>query len=301
MGPLPLGDDAAAIRLPRGQVAVVSTDALVQGTHFLRGSPPALVGRAATAVSLSDVASKGAVPLAVFLALVLPPGTPRRWAEALTLGAEHEAARVRAHLLGGDTKPGPTPTVVSTVVGAARADRLVGRRGARPGDLLVTTGRVGRGGLAARGLAAPPAGRAEAVAELLRVEPRVREGVALAGVASAMLDTSDGLADSARLLAEASRVQVVLEEDALPLMPGLRKVRPAAARRRVAFYGGDYELLASVPGRRAGEALRAVRRAGGTATVVGRVLRGQGAVLVTDRGPRPMPRAGWRPFGRATS
>jgi thiamine-monophosphate kinase len=292
-GALPLGDDAAAVALPRGTVPVVTTDALVEGTHFLPRSPPGRIGSAASAVSLSDVAAKGASPLAVFLAVIVPRGTDRRWAEALVRGAERTAARFGAHLLGGDTKPGPVRTVVSTVVGAAPADRLVGRTGARAGDVLGTTGVVGRGGLAARQLARHRSG--PALAAMLRLEPRVREGVALAPYARAMLDTSDGLAESSRLLAEASRVRLVLDERRLPLAPGLARL-PTRARRAAAFYGGDYELLAAIPPERWIAAARAVRGVGGRLSAIGRVEAGTGAFLNERLKTVPLPPAGWQPF-----
>jgi len=297
-GLLPLGDDAAAVSLPRGTVPVVSTDALVEGTHFLRSSPPPLVGRAASAVSLSDVAAKGAAPVAIFLALIVPRGSPRGWAEEVVRAAEAEGARFGAHVIGGDTKPGPVRAVVSTVLGAAQASSLVGRRGARPGDVLVTTGEVGRGGVAALALSAHGRRRGQAVADLLRVNPRVREGQVLARYAHAMLDTSDGLAESARLLASASRVRLLVDEAALPLPVALRKVRSAARRRAAAFYGGDYELLAAVPPGRLPSAIKAVRRAGGRLTAVGSVVRGGGAFVRTAHGEELMPEAGWSPFGR---
>jgi len=297
-GRLPLGDDAAAVPLRPGEVAVVSTDAVVEGTHFLPGSPARSVGRAASAVSLSDVAAKGARPLAVFLAIVVPRGTPARWAQELVRGAEGEAAEFGAHVLGGDTKPGPVRTVVSTVVGGARPAELVGRTGARPGEVLVTTGQVGRGGAAAAGLHGRGPLSARAVVELLHVRPRVREGRALGRFASAMLDTSDGLAESARLLAAASRVRLIVEERALPLVPSLRRLAPGRRRNTAAFYGGDYELLATVPRARLPDAARAVRAAGGTLTPVGHVVRGRGALLLTGRRLEPMPRSRWRPFGR---
>ena len=295
--PLPLGDDAAAVALPARSVAVVSTDALVEGTHFLRSSSPRSVGRAASAVSLSDVAAKGAAPLAVFLALVLPRGSPQAWAEQVVHAAEAEAARFGAHVLGGDTKPGPRRAVVSTVVGAAPPARLVGRVGARPGDLLVTTGEVGRGGAVARALRSRGPARRRAVAGLLRVTPRVREGLVLARHAHAALDTSDGIAESARLLAAASRVRLLVEEDRLPLLPSLRKIRSTRARRAAAFYGGDYELLAAIPPGHLSAAEREVRAVGGRLTRVGVVERGRDAFLLTRDGRRPMPGAGWRPFG----
>lgn len=296
VGTLPLGDDAAALRAPPGTQAIVSTDALVEGTHFVRGSSPGAVGAAATAVSLSDLAAKGAAPAAVLLALILPPRTPARWAERLVLGAERRASAFGAHVVGGDTKSGPRPAVVSVALGWTRAP--VGRSGARAGDRLVTTGVVGRGGAAALGLRATGPARLRAGQRLLRVTPRVREGRALARHAHAMLDTSDGIAESVRLLAAASRVRAVLDEERLPLAAGLRRLRPGP-RRAAAFYGGDYELLAAVPPGRLAAAVRAVRSVGGRLTAVGHVEPGRGAVLAAAAGRRPMPRAGWDPFGVA--
>jgi thiamine-monophosphate kinase len=301
-GLLPLGDDAAALRVPRGRVAVVSTDSLIEGTHFLPDSPPARVGAAAANVSLSDVAAKGAQPAALLLALIIPPGTPRRWAEELVRGADRAGALAGAPLVGGDTKPGPTRTVVSTVLGWGRADRLSPRGAARPGDLLVTTGTVGRGGLAARKLGrvrTHSRARRKALVDLLEIHPRVREGLALGPFTHALMDTSDGLADSSSILAKASRCRVTVEESRLPLAPGLRAAaRTPAERRSIAFFGGDYELLGTIPPALALPARGAVRRVGGRLTVIGRVERGSGAWLEVDGRSRPMPAGGWRPFGR---
>jgi len=296
-GLLPLGDDAAALRPPVGSVAVLTTDSLVEGTHFLPGSPPGRVGSAAVAVSLSDLAAKGARPSAVLLAVIVPPGTPRVWAQALAAGAERTAARFGASLVGGDTKPGPVRTVVSSALGWGRPSRLAPRSGAHEGDLLVTTGVVGRGGVAAARLPTHGQPTTSALAALLDVRPRVREGQVLARWAHAMLDTSDGLAEATRLLAEASRVRVVVEEHRLPFAPGLaRLARSPAGRRTLAFFGGDYELLATLKPsdlRRAGTAVRGV---GGRLARIGRVERGAGAWLVTARGLTPMPGPGWVPF-----
>ncbi|HTP54317.1 MAG TPA: thiamine-phosphate kinase [Thermoplasmata archaeon] len=297
-GPLPLGDDAAALAPPRGRVAVVTTDSLVEGTHFLRSSPARAVGRAAAAVSLSDLAAKGAAPAGVLLAVIVPPATPERWAREVVAGSETLAASFGAHVIGGDTKAGPVRTVVGTALGWGRADRLAPRSGGRIGDVLVTTGTVGRGGAAfARGARRPGP---RAWAELLDVRPRVREGVALSRWAHAMLDTSDGIAESARLLAAASGVRVLVDEAALPLAPGVAATRGRPEdRRAVAFYGGDYELLAALPRSTLPAAVRAVRSFGGRLTPIGRLARGRGAFLVTGASTEPMPPAGWDPFAPA--
>lgn len=301
-GLLPLGDDAAAIRPPPGTVAVLSIDSLVEGTHFRSTSPPDRIGAAAAAVSLSDLAAKGAEPTALLLAIVVPPGTPQAWAEAVTRGAERTARRFGMALVGGDTKPGPVRTVVSSVVGWAREGSLAPRSGARPGDLLATTGTVGRGGTAAAHLLAAKRPGRHALVEMLDVRPRVREGAVLARWAHAMLDTSDGLAEAARLLSEASRVRVEVDWGRLPLAPSLRDQGLSAAKQRWrAFYGGDYELLLALPERLFPTAQKAVRRAGGRLTQIGRVARGRGAWLRSGGRVRQMPPAGWRPFGRGTA
>jgi thiamine-monophosphate kinase len=298
-GLLPLGDDAAALRPPSGQVAVLTTDALVEGTHFLRRSPPARIGAAAAGVNLSDLAAKGARPAALLLAIVVPPGTPSAWAVAVTLAAERTCERFGARIVGGDTKPGPVRAVVGFAVGWGRPGRLAPRTGARPGDALATTGYVGRGGVAAARLGSARPANSRVLAALLEVSPRVEEGRALARWAHAMLDTSDGVAEASRLLAQASGVRVLVEEDRLPLRPELRRRRFSSARRRaIAFFGGDYELLVALAPSDLARAERAVHARGGRLTRIGRIDTGRGAWLAHGARTEPMPRAGWRPFER---
>lgn len=301
-GLLPLGDDAAALRPPPGRVALLSTDTLVEGTHFLAGSPPAAVGAAAAAVSLSDVAAKGARPKGILLALILPVGSDRSWAESVVRGAERLGARFGAHVVGGDTKPGPMRAVVSTVLGWGDPGRLVPRSGARPGDLVGTTGEVGRGGLAAARLARAGNPSRRILVDLLDVRPRVREGIALAPFSHAMIDTSDGIAEASQLLSRSSRVRLEVEEGRLPLARGVRSLaRTVEAVRAIAFYGGDYELLATLPPEAWRAAARAVRRSGGRLTRIGRVVRGSGAWLGSAGTLVRMPPAGWQPFAPALS
>lgn len=294
--PLPLGDDATALEPPPGQVVVVSVDAFVQGYHFLTRTPADRVGHAAAAAGMSDLAAKGAEPRAILLAIIAPPGTSQRWAERLIVGAEQAAVRFGAHVVGGDTKPGATRMVVGTALGWAPRTQLVARSGARTGDTLVTTGTVGRGGALSRALSARDARRERAVAALLDLSPRVREGRALRRFATAMLDTSDGLAESCRILAEASDVGLVVNERKLPWDRRIARL-PPARRRTVAFYGGDYELLATIPPSRVGAARRSVERLGSPLTPIGTVVRGRGATLRLDGATIPMPRGGWQPFG----
>ncbi|HTT25635.1 MAG TPA: thiamine-phosphate kinase [Thermoplasmata archaeon] len=296
-GRLPLGDDCAALPLGGGRVALLTTDALVEWTHFLPRSPPGLIGEAAANASLSDLAAKGGTPVALTLDLLLPAETPASWARQVVRGADRAMRRFGGAVVGGDTKVSRTPTVVGTALGIGRADRLAPRSGARPGDRLAVTGKVGRGGVAyQRFTSRGPEDRA-ALAGLLRIAPRLAEGAALVRFAHAVLDTSDGLADGARRIAEGSRVEVVVDAASLPLAPPLRATEDGDVPE-LAFFGGDYELLAAVPPGRFAAARRAVAAAGGRLTDIGEVRRGSKALLRNTAGVEAtMPSMGWRPFG----
>ncbi|MCI4354652.1 MAG: thiamine-phosphate kinase [Thermoplasmata archaeon] len=242
------------------------------------------------------MAAKGGRPVAFLLDLLVPPGTSENWARAVVDGAETQLARFGAHIVGGDTKPSPRASVIGTLVGTARRNRLAPRTDALPGDLVVTTGTVGRGGLALLGWDRAKTSKA-ARDRLLRVRPRVPEGPRLARWAHAMLDTSDGLADSARLLAAASGVRIIVEAERLPIDPGLRRAVPDPAERlRHAFLGGDYELLATVAPESFPAARATLRRLGCPLTEIGSVEAGTGAWLKQEGPRRPMPEGGWRPF-----
>lgn len=294
-GLLPVGDDVAALPLSGRRVALLTTDALSEGTHFKRESDPEAIGRAAAAVSLSDLASKGGEPVAGLLDLLVPPGTPARWAEGVVRGAEAMGRRYGAPLVGGDTKPARGRSVVGTYLGFGRRDRLAPRHGARPGDWLVVTGAVGSGGAAALGLRASRVG-SEALNRLLDIRPRVAEGRALVRWAHAMTDTSDGLAAAAHLVSEASGCRLLIEADWIPWDSRLTET-PATDRAAVGFYGGDYELFAALPRATVAAARRALRALGTDLTVVGIALRGRGALWrQPGKRPRPLPPAGWDPF-----
>jgi len=290
------GDDAAVVEPVRGALEVWTTDALVDGVHFDRAFvPPKAIGHRALAANLSDLAAMGARPRAALLSLALPGALPLEAFDGIIDGM---LALARAHgvaLVGGNITSTPGPlTVDITAVGSVHRRRLLTRAGARPGDEVFVTGRLGE---AAAGLELlrrdGHAASRDRVARYLHPEPRVRAGRLLgaARVASSCVDLSDGLADGIRQIAEASSVGIVVDGKAVPLAPhpgGDAHGRGALDR---ALRGGDdYELLFTV--RRAhGRRLRALIGQLGDLPItrIGAVTRGRDLQLHEDGDTRPLP------------
>jgi thiamine-monophosphate kinase len=307
---LGIGDDAAVIEPERGMVQVITTDALVECVHFRRDwTAPAAIGHKALAVNLSDLAAMGATPRAALLSLALPADFPIADFDALVGGFATLAGESRVALIGGNLTRSPGPLVVDvTAIGYARRRRVLRRDTARPGDDLCVTGAPGQ---AAAGLAMLAAGvprahltpAAEAcVARYERPDARwpIASTVARSGGAAAAMDLSDGLADAARQMAEASGIGVVIDAAAVPIAQGVTDWTAEHGDRTaldMTLAGGDdYELVFAVAPRRRRRFRAAVHRhAGVPVTSVGRFVKAPGAWIERDGQRRPLP-AGFSHF-----
>ncbi len=296
-GAMDLRDDAALLTPPPGRQLVLTVDAMVAGVHFLPDDPPDLVGRKLLRVNLSDLAAKGAVPLGYLMTVSTPKGTPDAWFAGFAAGLARDQAEFGVTLLGGDTTSTPGPVSLSlTIIGHVAPGTAVHRFGASAGDEIWVTGTIGDGAL---GLAVAQGRLADASGFLLdryRL-PQPRVGLALAGIASAAMDVSDGLVQDLGHICRASGLAAELRADRVPLSHAARTAGPAWLETCLTG-GDDYELLLAVPPART-DALRAeAARAGMTVTRVGHFHSGPPEVMLRLSGGEALAvsKGGWSHF-----
>jgi thiamine-monophosphate kinase len=283
-----IGDDAAVLRPRAGEDVVVSTDALVESVHFrFENQSCRNIGRRALVANLSDLAAMGARPIGFTLALAAPAELPLRRVDELLAGLLLEAAEHACPLVGGNVSAARETSLTITVIGAVARGRALTRSGARVGDRLCVTGRLG-----AAALALAKAARTGAKIRQLPT-PRLHAGAALARIAAvtACIDLSDGLlADAGQLLASHG-LAAAIDPAAVP-----RPARFAAACARLGLDpdrlllegGEDYELLFAVRGA-SPSASALQRRLGVEVSEIGRVVDAHGA-------PGGSVPPGWRHF-----
>jgi len=290
---LGIGDDCALLQPSPGHQLAISSDMLVEGRHFFADVNPEALGHKALAVNLSDLAAMGARPLGFTLALALPQADDA-WLAALARGLFALAEAQACPLVGGDTTRGPL-NICITVFGEVLPDRTLRRDAAQPGDDVYVSGRTGEARLALQWLLGTPWARAavgpqlpESLrARLERPTPRLALGQALAGVAHAALDLSDGLCGDLGHILAASGVGASLVTDTLPLAPALHHLPPVQRLMCLLAGGDDYELLFTAPAS-ARAAVHAAAQASGTpVTCIGRIEAAPGLRLFDAQG-RPV-------------
>jgi len=295
---LGVGDDAALLEVPAGQVLVAATDTLVEGRHFLPGAPPESVGHQALAVNLSDLAAMGAAPAWALLSLSLPSSEPA-WLEGFARGLHALAERTGVALVGGDTVRGPR-VITMQVLGLVPAALALRRAGARPGDGVYVSGTLGDAAAGLELLRGAGGGASDADSPLVRryqfAEPRLELGIALRAIAGAAMDVSDGLLGDLGKLCAASGVGALVQLERLPLSAALVARFDAATAERLALGGGDdYELVFTVPPS-AKRRLETALADGVSITRIGEIVSGNGVRCLRDGRPVDAEIAGYDHF-----
>lgn len=244
-----IGDDAALLRPPTGQLLAVTSDLLVSGVHFLPDVEPRSLGHKALAVNLSDLAAMGAEPAWFLLNLVLPEADAR-WLERFCGGMFDLARAYNVQLVGGDTSRGPLVIGIEAH-GFVPESAALRRSGAKTGDRIYVTGTLGDAAVALRHRLGKQRlsedDFAVVVERLDRPTPRVREGMALRGLAHGAIDISDGLVADLGHILELSHVGARIFLDKIPVSPVCRAHINKFGWEAALAMGDDYELCFTVP------------------------------------------------------
>ncbi len=292
-GAFGLLDDAGRLDVSPDFDLVVTTDMIACKVHFLPRDPPFSVAQKALRVNVSDLAAKGAEPLAYVISFGISSEIEEGWLADFVRGLKADHARFGLRLLGGDTVRVPDGPIISvTAHGLAPKGRMVHRSGGRPGDLLYVSGLIGAGavGLALlKGEAGPwdalPHARRDALIAHYHVpQPRVELAPLLVAYASAAMDISDGLIGDCDKLAAASGCSADIEVEHVPLAEGLGATDDPALLARLITGGDDYEILAAVPPEKAPGFESAAEEAGVPMSRIGVLKAESAAPRVTWRG-----------------
>ena len=277
---------------------VVTTDVLNAKTHVPPGATPEQVGWYSVASNLSDIAASGARPLGFLAALSLPGSLDLEYLRGLARGMDACAREFGIAVLGGDTKEADAVSIAGTAFGRVARSKILLRRGARKGDAVVVTGELGRSAWAADQLRADPSSP-RALDVLLRPYPRIAEGTRFSesGGVTSCIDISDGLGVTLAELGEMSGVSFAIDGSSLPVYGPLRDMPADRVREGALYYGGDYELVATVRPDAVEALLGPLRGATRTKlTVIGNVgPRGPNTLLATG-GKKPLEPRGWEHF-----
>ena len=244
------GDDCALLAPSPGIELAISTDMLVEGTHFLPGTAPDAVGHKALAVNLSDLAAMGANPRWVLLSIAMP-SVDETWVSGFSQGFFGLAERHGIELIGGDTTRGPLAMSL-TVIGELPAGKALRRSGAKAGDDIWLSGETGDAALALAylqgGLEKESVTCFEhSVRRLEYPEPRIALGLKLRNLAHSAIDVSDGLVADLGHIASGSGVRAEVRYDALPKSKNVSVIPDDLAKGFQLSGGDDYELLFTAP------------------------------------------------------
>lgn len=305
---LGIGDDSAILS-PNGRSDwALSCDAFLEGVHFLaKIHPPDSVGYKSLVRAASDLIAMGASPRYFLMALALPASRIGTWLDAFLGGMARSARFLGMRLIGGDTTKNHSVSISITVLGEVSRGRALTRSGARPGDLIYVTGKLGRAQLGLE-LVRRNLPQRTGLQDLLRqhLYPRIPvklgEWLARNQIATAMMDISDGLSTDLARLCSASRVGARIEARRLPCVAPPASLFLATIRRTpnpllLALHGGDdYGLLFTVPPQRSKRLQRAPDFS--TVTCIGQVTSGRKILLSGDGATKLLEARGWDPFNR---
>jgi thiamine-monophosphate kinase len=299
-----IGDDCATIDLEKDYL-LVTTDMMSQRTHIPTQMTPYQMGWFLVAMNLSDIAAKGGTPLGVVCSFGLPKQTSEVFLSRLTRGVNACAVAFGTTIVGGDTKETQEITLCGTAFGWVKKEEFMSRTGARPGDVVAVTGTLGKAGAGYYALKHQSRNK-QLTQAFLKPVPKLKEGRLLAQLkcVSSSMDISDGLSASLYQLQALNNVGFEIKKTLLPvaselspLLKGGKGIDPPAV---ALHFGGEYELLVTIPAGRFEKAQKMLRRHGSSLTAIGIVTKKKDIVLINGGRKKTLENKGYEHFKKHT-
>jgi thiamine-monophosphate kinase len=295
-----IGDDCAALEFGE-KYLLLTTDMISQKTHIPKEMTPFQIGWFLVAINLSDIASKGGVPLGLVLSFGLPKDTSESYLIELTRGADACATTFDTYVIGGDTKETTEITLCGSALGMVKKEEFMPRTGGKPGDIIAVTGTLGKAGTGFYALQEKNHHH-QSIKEFLEPQPRMREGRILAKqrLVHCSMDISDGLSSSLYQLAKLNHVGFELFYNKLPISSHLLEMQNTMkslnTRDVVLHFGGDYELLITLPKKHFTTVQKAMISEGLVLSAIGSVTREEKIILIDNGEKKPLENKGYEHF-----
>ena len=295
-----IGEDCAAIDMGK-EYLLVTTDMMYQRTHIPTQMTPYQMGWFLVAINLSDIAAKGGAPLGLVLSFGLPKKKTELFLKELTKGADACAVAFGTTIVGGDTKETNEITLCGTAFGTVKKDEFMSRTGAHSGDVVAVTGMLGKAGAGYYALKHHVLEKKLSKA-LIEPVPKLKEGRLLAQqrLVTSSMDLSDGLSASLYQLQELNNVGFEIKKNALPLaseLCALCSINHGIDPYSLALhFGGDYELLVTIPHERFEQTKKMLKKHGVDLTTIGIVTKKKDIVLLDNGNKRILENKGYEHF-----
>ena len=294
-----IGDDCAAFRF-KDDYLLVSTDMISSKTHIPKSMTPWQMGWFIVAINLSDVAAKGGKPLGFVLSLGLPKNTTDSFLKEIMRGANSCARKYGLSIVGGDTKENTDITLCGTVFGFVKKDCFMPRKGCKPDDIVAVTGDLGRAGAGYYAIQKDIKNK-KIINGLLEPKPRIKAGMILANekIVTSCMDISDGLSSSLYQLMDLNNVGFEIEKEKIPISPSLdylSKTNDLDVYDYALHFGGDYELLLTIPSDKFEKTKRCMDSIGISLKIIGSVTKQKKVLLVKKGVKKTLKNKGYEHF-----
>ncbi len=302
-----IGDDAAIIKSPKNKNIAITTDMLTEDTHFSLSTHTAeQIGRKSAVSNISDIAAMGATPKHMLISLAIPKTTTVEFIDSLYKGITKETNKHKINIIGGDITSSKKGALTISITLTGETGTEIRRSGAKPGDILMVTGDLGKSAAGLHLLRHNPkiSKKSEQALKKAHLEPdhRLKESQTLkkTGCITSMNDISDGLATETKEICEASQVGAVIYKDRIPTSPATDELLKKISKdtKETALYGGeDFELLFTAKEQDTKKIIDTLKKQTGTkATIIGKITKEKEIYLVDKNKKTELKKTGYDHF-----